>query len=95
MFLLHPNPFRDVHLFAYRFVRKHVIIANNMLVDILSYLILIAISIAVTGQIGGRYIISGVLIIILVLAYFEDVKQITVRMAELVGSKINGKRERK
>lgn len=75
--------------FAYRFVRRYVFIENNILVDILAYLILVALSVAMIGQIGGRYIICTLLVLVIVLLYIKDVRNIVLRMAELVKSRIH------
>ncbi len=74
---------------AYRFVRKHVTIENNMLVDILSYLILAAISVAMIGRIDGRYIYCPILAALLVLLYFKDVKIIASKFASIVRNRKN------
>ncbi len=78
--------------FAYRFVRKYVTLGNNLLVDALSYLILIAISVAMIGKAPGRYYICPVLLIVLVLLYYKDVAAIVGRLAGFVKDKFGGKR---
>ena len=75
--------------FAYRFVRKYVVIENNILVDILAYLILVAVSVAMIGQVTGRYVICSLLVLVIVLLYIKDVRNIAVRMTELVKSRIH------
>ncbi len=41
------------------------------------------------GQIGGRYIICTLLVLVIVLLYIKDVRNIVLRMAELVKSRIH------
>ncbi|MCR5302857.1 MAG: polysaccharide biosynthesis C-terminal domain-containing protein [Lachnospiraceae bacterium] len=78
--------------FAYRFVRRYVVIENNILADILAYLILVAISVAMIGQIRGRYIICAILTAIVALVYYKDVYNVTVRMYALVKNRIHAGR---
>ena len=65
-------------------------IENNILVDILAYLILIAISVAMIGQVRGRYMICTVLTAVLVLLYFRDLKDTAAKLAGLVLKKKDG-----
>ena len=76
---------------AYRAVRRHVTIENNMFIDVFAYLVLVAISIAMTGQIGGRYIICPVLAVVLILMYYRDVADIAGKIPELLRSATGGK----
>ena len=76
--------------FAYSFVRKYTQIDNNLLSDILSYLILVAISVAMIGQISGRYVIGAALTAVIILLYFKDVKSIVEKITKMIKSKING-----
>ncbi len=62
--------------FAYRFVRRYVVIENSILADILAYLILIAISIAMIGRIPGRYVICPALFVVILLIYHRDIRNI-------------------
>ncbi len=77
--------------FAYMFVRKYVTIENSILADILAYLILIAISVAMIGRIGGRYIICSVLTGVLVIIYYRDVTLIIKRLVKYVKTRSYGK----
>ncbi len=77
---------------AYGFVRKHVTIENSLLTDVLSYLILAAISVAMIGQINGRYIICPVLAVLLVLLYLKDVKVIISKFSSIIKNRKNGSR---
>ncbi len=77
--------------FAYKFASKYVEIDNNKMVDILSYLIVVAISVAMIGCMPGRYMICSVLAGILILLYFPDLKEIVVKLTELAGNRIHGK----
>ena len=79
---------------AYRFVRKYTYIDNNIMVDILAYLILIAISVAMIGQIEMRYIICSVLTGVLILLYIKDVKNVIDKLSELVKDKLHGNKQR-
>lgn len=76
---------------AYRSVRKYVVIDNNILTDVLAYVILIAMSVAMTGQIRGRYIICAVLAGVIVLIYAGDVAAIIKKISEIIKGRINGK----
>ena len=76
--------------FAYRFVKKHVTIGNNMLADVLAYLILIAICVAMIGQIGGRYIICTVLTAVLFILYWRDIKKAVSKITGILKSRIHG-----
>ena len=76
--------------FAYSFVRRYTSIDNNLLSDVLSYLILIAITIAVIGQVPGMYLIGAVLLTVILLLYFRDVRNITEKIAGMLRSKLNG-----
>ncbi len=76
--------------FAYRFVKKHVTIGNNMLADVLAYLILIAICVAMIGQIGGRYIICSVLTAVLFILYWRDIKKAVSKITGILKSRIHG-----
>ena len=76
---------------AYRFVRKYVIIENSILTDVLAYLILIALSVAMIGEVSGRYIIGAVLTAVIVLLYFRDVKDIASKISAFAKSRIHGK----
>ncbi|MCR5687543.1 MAG: oligosaccharide flippase family protein [Lachnospiraceae bacterium] len=78
---------------AYRFTKKHVAIENNMLTDILAYLMLIALSLAVVGKIPGRYIIGAVLTALLVLLYYRDVSGIITKSLQIVRNTVHGKRK--
>ena len=75
---------------AYAFVRKYVILDNNMLVDILAYLILVALSVAMIGRINGRYVISVVMLAVLILLYHNDVSVIVRKIAQQVKSRLHG-----
>ena len=75
---------------AYVFVRKYVVIDNNILVDILSYLILIASSVAMIGRLNGRYVINAVLLAVLVLLYHNDVTVMIRKISELIKSRLHG-----
>ena len=75
---------------TYRFVRKHVKIENGLLVDVLSYLILAAISVAMIGQVSGRYIYCPILAALLVLLYLRDVRVIVSKLSSMVKSRKNG-----
>ncbi len=78
---------------AYRFVSKYVNIDNNVIVDILAYLILVAISVAMIGQISWRYVICSVLTVVLVLLYLSDVKTVIGVCLSFVKNKVNGNRK--
>ena len=78
--------------FAYKFVRKYVTIENNMLVDVLAYLILTAVSVAMIGEVSGRYIICPCLLAVLLLLYYRDITAIVVRLAGYLKVKTGGKR---
>ena len=69
---------------AYRFVRRYVIIDNNLLTDILAYLILVAISVAMIGRISGRYVICPVLFVLIILIYMKDIKNVAVSVAGII-----------
>lgn len=75
---------------AYVFVRKYVIIENNILVDVLAYLILVALSLAMIGRVNGRYLIDAVLLAVLLLLYHDDVAVTARKMGELVKSRFHG-----
>ena len=77
--------------FAYRFVKKYVTIGNNILVDILAYLILVAISVAMTGQIAGRYIICTILVAVLFILYWRDIANICTKITGVLKSRLHGK----
>lgn len=79
---------------AYRFVRKYTVIDNNIMVDVLAYLILIAISVAMIGQIGMRYIICSVLTGILILLYIKDVKNVIDKITAVAKEKLHGIKNR-
>lgn len=70
--------------FAYKFVKKYTVIGNNIVKDILAYLILIALSIAMIGDIGGKYIIGAVLTAVVVLLYFNDLVNITTKLYGMI-----------
>lgn len=76
---------------AYRFVRRHVMIDNNMFADVFAYLVLVAISIGITGQIEGRYIICPILTALLILVYYRDVISIAGKIPALIRSTTGGK----
>ena len=78
---------------AYKFVRKYTFIDNNIMADILAYLILIAISVAMIGQVEGRYVICTVLTAILVLLYYKDVKNVCIKITGLIREKLHGKKQ--
>jgi len=78
--------------FAYKFVRKYVVIDNNMLADVLAYLILVAISVAMIGKVSGRYMICSVLLIVIILIFFKDVKNIATGIAGVIKNRSNDKR---
>ena len=78
---------------AYRFVSKYVNIDNNTVVDILAYLILIAISVAMIGQVSWRYVICTVLAAVLVLLYLTDVRTVVASFAAIVKNRLNGNRK--
>ena len=75
---------------AYAFVRRYVIIDNNLLSDALSYLILVALSVAMIGQIRGRYIAATVLTAVVILLYFKDVKVIAGKITQIIKNRANG-----
>ncbi len=77
--------------FAYKFVAKHVMIENSILADVLGYLILVAISVAMIGQVAGRYVICSVLTAVLMILYYRDIAAIVSKMTGLIKSKIHGK----
>ena len=77
---------------AYRFVRKHVLLENSLLTDVLSYLILAAISVAMIGAIPYRYVISAVLTAILMLLYHDDIRVIATRFSAIIKNRKNGNR---
>ena len=77
--------------FAFKFVRKYVTLGNNLLVDALAYLILIAISVAMIGTLPGRYYICPVLLVVLMLLYYKDITGIAGRLAVALKGKIFGK----
>ena len=78
---------------AYRFVKKYVTIDNNPMVDILAYLILVAICIAMIAKVSGRYVICSVLTVVLVLLYLPDVRNVVKKLGSLLKDRMNGKRK--
>ena len=80
--------------FAYVFVRKYVIIENSILVDVLAYLILIAISVAMMGQFTLRYPVGAILTVVLILLYHKDIAAIIQKFVSLAGSRRNGNRQK-
>ncbi|MBO4905022.1 MAG: polysaccharide biosynthesis C-terminal domain-containing protein [Lachnospiraceae bacterium] len=78
-------------IIAYIFVRRYVYIDNNILVDALAYLILVASSIAMIGRINGRYVICSVLSAVIVLLYHKDLTVIVGKLWQMVKSRFNGK----
>ena len=80
-------------LLSYRFVRRHVTIENNMFTDVFAYLVLIAICVAMTGRIGGRYVICTILTLLLILVYHSEVAGIAGRIPALVRSFIGGNKK--
>ncbi|MCR5591858.1 MAG: polysaccharide biosynthesis C-terminal domain-containing protein [Lachnospiraceae bacterium] len=78
---------------AYKFVRKYVLIENNLLMDALSYLILTALSVAMIGKVQGRYLIGAVLTAVIILLYYSDLKTIAGKMAILLKNRIHGKQQ--
>ena len=76
---------------SYRFVRKHVYLENNLLSDILGYIVLAAICLAMVGQIPGRYVICAVMTVIVILLNYRDIKTVISVLATFVRSRIRGK----
>lgn len=76
---------------SYRFVRKHVYLENNLLSDILGYIVLAAICLAMIGQIPGRYVICAVMTVIVILLNYRDIKTVISVLATFVRSRIRGK----
>ena len=79
---------------AYRFVRKHVLIENSLLTDVLSYLILAAISVAMIGQIPYRYLICPALSAVLILLYIGDVRIMLGKLSAILKNRKNGNKQR-
>lgn len=79
-------------LLAYRFVRKYVVIENNLLSDILGYLILVAMSVAMIGSIPGKYAVCTALFAVILLLYAKDIKVIAEKFYTVVRVRISGKR---
>lgn len=75
--------------FAYKFVRRYVIIENSLLTDILSYLILVAMAVAMIGQVNYRYIICLVLAAVVILLYIKDIIGIAGRLISLAKKKLH------
>lgn len=67
---------------AYRFVKKHVTLENNLLLDALGYVIVLAEAILMIAQIPGVYIWCTLLFAALVVIYFRDIKSIVCKFAE-------------
>ncbi len=76
---------------SYRFVRKHVYLENNLLSDILGYIVLAAICLAMIGQIPGRYVICAVMTVIVILLNYRDIKTVISVLVTFVRSRIRGK----
>lgn len=77
--------------FAYKFVRRYVTIDNNKMADILSYLILVAISIAMIGKTPARYIICSVLTAVLILLYWGDLMTAVSTVMRMIKKRSDGK----
>ncbi len=75
---------------AYKYVRKYVVIDNNMLADILSYLILVAMSIAMIGRIPARYAVCAALTIVVILIHLKDEKAIVQESYRILKGRLNG-----
>lgn len=76
---------------AYKAVRKYVTIENNLLSDILGYLILVAMSVAMIGSVPGKYVICTVLFAVIVLMNAKDVKMICEKLFTAVRARLDGK----
>lgn len=77
---------------SYRFVRKHVMIENNLLSDVLGISVLIALTLAMVGQLPGRYIIGCVLTVIVILLNLRDIMTVINVLTSFVRSKTGGKK---
>lgn len=77
---------------AYKFVRKYVVIENNLLADILGYLILAAMSVAMIGRVPGRYAICSALFAVIALMNYKDIKVIAEKIVFFVRVRFNGKK---
>ena len=77
---------------AYKFVRKYVVLENNLLSDALGYLILVAMSVAMIGRIPGKYAVCSVLFAVTVLMNYKDVKAIAEKIFFAVRVRFNEKR---
>ncbi len=77
---------------AYKFVRKYVVIENNLLSDVFGYLILVAMSVAMIGGIPWKYAVCTILFAVIVLMNIKDVKKIAEKLFIAVRVKLNGKR---
>ena len=76
---------------AYRFVRKYVVIENNILSDALGYLILVAMSVAMIGNIRGKYVICIVLTAVIILICAKEAGMIVQKLFAILKGRLNGK----
>ena len=73
--------------FAYRFVRRYVRLENNLILDAVGYVLVLAEAIIMIASVKGAYWWCAGLFAILVVIYFKDIKEITTKLFEKVVSK--------
>ncbi|MBQ6575122.1 MAG: polysaccharide biosynthesis C-terminal domain-containing protein, partial [Lachnospiraceae bacterium] len=78
--------------FSYWFVRKHVVLENNLLSDVLGISVLVAMMLAMVGNLPAKYIICAVLTLIVILLNWKDMMTVVGVLGSFVRSRASGKK---
>lgn len=73
---------------AYVFVRKHVVIRNNIAKESIGYVVLVTEAIVMIAGVKYNYVVCALCCLVLTVLYFKTVKDIMKKLLGTVGSKI-------